>query len=147
MVLLMAARNVLVVPEQCVLLLADLDGAAAELRNQNLVAGLDAERNALAILVVKTGADSEDLALVELLDGAIGKEDASGGLGLGLHALHEDAVEERCEGLDVLEEGLVESIAVSLEVGGRCGFVGAYHDCGCDGGLLMENRWIIIELV
>jgi len=69
----MAARNVLVVPEQCELLLADLDGAAAELGNQDLVASLDAERNALAILVVKTGADSEDLALVELLDGAIGK--------------------------------------------------------------------------
>ena len=37
------------VPEQAVLLLADLDGAAAELGNQDLVAGLDAERNALAL--------------------------------------------------------------------------------------------------
>jgi len=129
----MAARNVLVVPEQCELLLADLDGAAAELGNQDLVASLDAERNALAILVVKTGADSEDLALVELLDGAIGKEDASGGLGLGLHALHEDAVEERCKGLDVLEHGLVESIVVSLAVEGRLGVMMAYHDCGCVG--------------
>jgi len=129
----MVARNVLVVPEQCELLLADLDGAAAELGNQDLVASLDAERNALAILVVKTGADSEDLALVELLDGAIGKEDASGGLGLGLHALHEDAVEERCKGLDVLEHRLVESIVVSLVVGGRLGVMMAYHDCGCVG--------------
>jgi hypothetical protein len=110
-----------VVPEQSKLLLADLDGAAAELRNQNLVAGLDAQRNALAILVVKTGADGEDLALVELLDGAVGEEDASGGLGLGLHALHEDAVEKRCEGLDVLEEGLVGSIGVSLGVADRKG--------------------------
>ena len=118
----MAARNVLVVPEQCVLLLADLDGAAAELGNQDLVAGLDAERNALAVLVVEAGADGEDLALVELLDGAVGEEDAGGGLGLGLHALHEDAVEERCKGLDVLEEGLVGSIVVRLRVGGRCGF-------------------------
>jgi hypothetical protein len=143
----MAVRNVLVVPEQCVLLLANLDGAAAELRNQDLVTGLDAERNALAVLVVEAGANGEDLALVELLDGAVGEEDARGGLGLGLHALHEDAVEERCEGLDVLEEGLVESIVVSLAVGGRCGFVMAYHDCGCVGGLLMENRWIISGLV
>jgi hypothetical protein len=119
----MIARNVLVIPEQSELLLANLDGAAAELRNQNLVAGLDAQRNALAILVVKTGANGEDLALVEFLDGAIGKEDASGGLGLGLHALHEDAVEERCERLDVLEEGLVESIGVSLNV------VGFRDDC------------------
>lgn len=120
---MMAERNVLVVPEQCVLLLADLDGAATELRNQDLVAGLDAERNALAILVVEAGANGEDLALVELLDGAVGEEDASGGLSLGLHALHEDAVEKRCKGLDVLEHGLVESIVVRLEVGGRCRFV------------------------
>jgi hypothetical protein len=115
----MIARNVLVVPEQSELLLANLDGAAAELGNQNLVAGLDAQRYALAILVVKTGADGEDLAFVELLDSAIGKEDASGGLGLGLHALHENAVEKRCEGLDVLEEGLTESIGVSLDVVSR----------------------------
>lgn len=101
------------VPEQSELLLANLDGAAAELRNQNLVAGLDAQRNALAILVVKTGADGEDLALVELLDGAVGEEDASGSLGLGLHALHEDAVEERCEGLDVLEEGLWKALVLA----------------------------------
>jgi hypothetical protein len=111
-----------VIPEQRVLLLSNLDGAAAELRNQNLVAGLDAQRNALAILVVKTGADGEDLALVELLDGAIGKEDASGGLGLGLHALDEDTVEERCEGLDVLEDGLVGNIGVSLGIVDRLGF-------------------------
>lgn len=112
----MLARNVLVVPEQSELLLADLDGAATELGNQDLVAGLDAERDPLAILVVETGADGEDLALVELLDGAIGEEDAGGGLGLGLHALHEDAVEEGSERLDVLEEGLVESIGVSRGV-------------------------------
>jgi hypothetical protein len=128
-----AARNILVVPEQCELLLADLDGAAAELRNQNLVAGLDTQRNALAILVVEARADSKDLALVELLDGAIGEEDASGGLGLGLHALHEDAVEQRCEGLDVLEHGLVRGLLLAWEVMGRFGFMMAYHDCGCVG--------------
>ena len=135
------------VPEQSELLLADLDGAATELGDEDLVTGLDAQRYPLAVLVVEAGADGENLALVELLDGAVGEEDARGGLGLGLHALHEDAVEERCEGLDVLEEGLVESIVVSLAVGGRCGFVMAYHDCGCVGGLLMENRWIISGLV
>lgn len=118
-VFLRLARNVLVVPEQSELLLADLDGAATKLGNQDLVAGLDTQRNPLAILVVETGANSEDLALVELLDGAIGKEDAGGSLGLGLHALHENAVEERCEGLDVLEEGLMESIVVSIGVVGR----------------------------
>lgn len=121
----MLARNILVVPEQSELLLANLDGAATELGNQDLVAGLDAERDPLAILVVEAGADGEDLALVELLDGAIGEEDAGGGLGLGLHALHEDAVEEGSERLDVLEDGLVESIGVSRGVGGRV--------VGCDG--------------
>lgn len=129
----MAARNVLVVPEQCELLLADLDGAATELRNQNLVASLDAQRNALAILVVEAGADGEDLALVELLDGAIGEEDAGGGLGLGLHALHENAVEERCKGLDVLEEGLVEALLSVLMWETACRVMVAYHDCGCVG--------------
>jgi len=106
-------RNVLVVPEQSELLLADLDGAAAELRDEDLVAGLDAQRYPLAVLVVEAGTDGEDLALVQLLDGAVGEEDAGGGLGLGLHALHQNAVEERCEGLDVLEHGLVERHRVS----------------------------------
>jgi hypothetical protein len=102
-----------VVPEQSELLLADLDGAATELGNEDLVTGLDAQRYPLAVLVVEAGADGEDLALVELLDGAVGEEDAGGGLGLGLHALHQNAVEERCEGLDVLEHGLMEGEGVS----------------------------------
>lgn len=102
----MPARNLLVVPEQAVLLLADLDGAAAELRNEDLVTGDDTERYPLAVLVVETGADGEDLALVDVLDGAVGEEDAGCGLGLGLDALDEDAVEERSEALDVLEERL-----------------------------------------
>lgn len=101
------------VPEQSELLLADLDGAAAELRDEDLVTGLDAQRYPLAVLVVEAGADGEDLALVELLDGAVGEEDAGRGLGLGLHALHQNAVEERCEGLDVLEHGLMEEDGVS----------------------------------
>jgi hypothetical protein len=111
-----------VVPEQSELLLADLDGAAAELGNEDLVTGLDAQRYPLAVLVVEAGADSEDLALVELLHGAVGEEDAGGGLGLGLHALHQNAVEERCEGLDVLEDGLVGNIGVSLGIVDRLGF-------------------------
>lgn len=102
----MIARNVLVVPEQAVLLLADLDGAAAELGNEDLVAGLDAKGYPLAFLVLEAGANGENLGLVELLDGAVGEEDAGGGLGLGLDALDENAVKERSEGLDVLEERL-----------------------------------------
>lgn len=101
------------VPEQSELLLADLDGAATELGDEDLVTGLDAQRYPLAVLVVEAGADGENLALVELLDGAVGEEDAGGGLSLGLHALHQNAVEERCEGLDVLEHGLMEGDDVS----------------------------------
>ena len=79
------------VPEQAVLLLADLDGAAAELRNQDLVTGLDADGNAVAGLVECARANGEDLGLVQLLDGGLGQEDAACGLGLGLEALDEHA--------------------------------------------------------
>lgn len=101
------------VPEQSVLILADLDGATAELGDQDLVASGNAHGYPLAVLVLEAGADGEDLALVELLDGAVGEEDAGGGLGLGLHALHQDAVEERGEGLDVLEHGLMERFVLA----------------------------------
>jgi len=101
--LLVDLSKKLVVPEQAVLLLADLDGAAAELGNQDLVTGLDADGNAVAGLVERARADGEDLGLVQLLDGGLGQEDAACGLGLGLEALDEHAVEERGEGADGLE--------------------------------------------
>ena len=94
---------VLVVPEQAQLVLANLDGASAELRDQDLVAGLYAGGNALSILVEGTGADGEDLCFVELLDGRLGEEDAGCGLGFGLDALDEDAVEQRRDALDGLD--------------------------------------------
>lgn len=94
------------VPEKAQLLLANLDGASAELRDQDLVAGLYAGGNALSILVEGTGADGEDLCFVELLDGRLGEEDAGCGLGFGLDALDEDAVEERRNALDGLDCGL-----------------------------------------
>lgn len=77
------------------------------MRNQNLVAGSDTHREALAILVKGTGANSEDLGLVLLLDAALRKEDAGGGLSLGLDALDQDAVQEGSEVLDVAEERLL----------------------------------------
>lgn len=82
------------------------------LGNQNLVTGLHADGNPLSLPVVSARANSEDLGLVELLDGALGEEDAAGRLGLGLDALDKDAVEEGREGLDGL---------------------------GCDGGLERER--------
>ena len=95
--------NILVVPEKAQLLFADLDGASAELRDQDLVARLYAGGDALSIFVEHAGANGEDLGLVQLLDSGLGQEDAGCGLGLGLETLHQDAVEEGCEGADGLE--------------------------------------------
>lgn len=64
------------------------------LRNQNFVASLDRHLDAAAVPVEGAGSRGDDLGLVELLDAALGQEDAAGRLGLGLDALHEDAVEE-----------------------------------------------------
>lgn len=90
------------IAEERVLVLANLDGRATELGDQDLVAGLDGGSNALAIAVKGTGANGENLGLVELLDGRLGEEDATGGLGLGLDALDQDAVEQGSERLDGL---------------------------------------------
>lgn len=83
------------------------------LRNQNLVTRRDTHGNSLAIFANSTGADSEDLGLILLLDAALGEEDAGGGLGLGLDALDQDAVEEGREALDVAEDGLDVGNSVS----------------------------------
>lgn len=99
----MQGFHLLIVTEKRVLFLSNLDRAAAELRNQNLVARRNAHGDSLALLVETTGSNSEDLSLVELLDGALGQEDARGGLGVGLDALDENAVEERGESLDAAE--------------------------------------------
>lgn len=85
-------------------------------RNQNLVASGNAHGETLAILVEGTGANSEDLGLVELLDTALREEDTGGGLGLGLDALDQDAVQEGGKSLDVtdgrlLTLGLVQCLA------------------------------------
>jgi hypothetical protein len=82
------------------LLLANLDRRTAVLRNQNPIAGRHTHGQALAILVESTGSDGEDLALVQLLDRGLGEEDAAGGLGLGLDALDEHAVQQGDQVLD-----------------------------------------------
>jgi hypothetical protein len=103
------------VPEQMELLLSDLDGAAAILRNQDLVAFLHAHGHSLSILVKPAGADSQDFGLVEFLHRAFGEEDATGGAALGLDSLNQDAVQERDEGADGLEGGCLITNRVSLE--------------------------------
>lgn len=132
--------NLLAVPEQSVLVLANLDGGAAKLDtttsatgsptpdsglpfskknpaifrmgpgspyrgDQHPVASLHAHGQPLALLVQGAGADGEDLALVELLDARLGQEDAGRGLGLGLDALDQDAVQEGHERLDGSDGG------------------------------------------
>lgn len=128
------AHDLLGIPEQRVLLVADFEWAATilrdristylrcdparwclptDLRNQNLVADRNAWRYPVAVLVQTTGADSQDACLIQLLDGAFGEEDAARGLGLGLDPLHEDAIEERRNGLDGLECGRLRGPCVS----------------------------------
>lgn len=70
--------------------------------DQDLVAGLDGRCNALSISVKSAGSNSQHLGLVQLLDGGFGEEDTAGGLGLGLDALDQDAVEKGGERLDGL---------------------------------------------
>lgn len=85
----------------------------AYLGDQNTVTRVDTHRNALAVTVNSTRSNSENLSLVLLLDGALGKEDTGGGFGLGLNALDEDAVQEGSKVLDVAEERLKGAIHVS----------------------------------
>lgn len=105
-----ALGNVLAVAEQVELLLADLDRAAAVLRDQHLVAGRNTHGRPLAVLVEVARPDRQDAALVEVLDTRFGKEDAAGRLGLGLGALHQDAVQEGDERLDRADAGLLGEV-------------------------------------
>lgn len=109
-------NNLLGIPEEMVLLIANLDRRATILRDQHAVAGLDTHGHALALLVEETGSDGEDLALVQLLDAGLREEDAAGGLGLGLNALHEDAVQQGDEVLDRSESGRLELVSLSANV-------------------------------
>lgn len=87
-------------------------GIETYLRNQDLVAGADTHGDTVAVLGEETGANSEDLGLILLLDAALGEEDAGGGLGLGLDALDQDAVKEGSKALDVAEDRLLRSKSV-----------------------------------
>lgn len=88
------------------------DSSATYLRNQDLVTSVDAHGEALAFFVKETGANSENLGLVLLLDAALREEDAGGGLGLRLDALDQDAVQEGSEALDVAEDRLLTRMSV-----------------------------------
>lgn len=116
--------NILVIPEEMVLLLSDLDGATtilhkavslvspshptcieAYLRNQHLITSLDTHRYPLSIFIESAGSDGKNIGLVEFLDTAFGQEDAAGGAGFGFDSLYEHAVQEWDERLDGLQSG------------------------------------------
>ena len=75
------------------------------LGDQDTVTGANAHGDTLALAAKGAGADGEDLGLVELLDAGLGQEDAAGGLGLGLDALHQHPVQERDQRLDRADGG------------------------------------------
>src|SRR5690606_5301084 len=79
------------------LLAVDLDLGAAPLAEQHLVTLLEIERHELAALVARARTDGEDLALLRLLGGGVGDDDAAGGLRLAVEALDQDAVMEWTE--------------------------------------------------
>lgn len=86
--------NLLAIPEKLILLLPSLNRATSKLRNQHPVTNSNPHRQAVTLLVERTRSHGQDLGLVELLDRRLGQEDASRGLGLGLDALDEHAVQK-----------------------------------------------------
>src|SRR6185503_973256 len=75
----------------------ELDFGARPLAEQHPVAGLEVERNQLAGLVARTGANGNDLALLRLLLGGVRDDDAAGRLLLGGDAANHDTVVQRTE--------------------------------------------------
>src|ERR1700710_144667 len=84
--------------EDEVLLAGVLDLGAAVLAVDDLVADLDVERHALAVVVDPTRADREDLALLGLLLRGVRDDQAGGRRLLGLEGLDDDPVLERLDG-------------------------------------------------
>src|SRR5215210_5240328 len=79
------------------LLAVELDLGARPLAEQDAVAGLHVERAQLALVVQRAGADGDDFALLRLLLGGIGDDDAARGLLLRRHAADENAVMQGTE--------------------------------------------------
>src|SRR5262249_6628770 len=80
-----------------VLLTVELDLLAGILAEQDSVAGLHIERDALAVILRLAVADSDDLALLRLLLGGVRDDDAPHLLFAFLDALDNDAVVQRSD--------------------------------------------------
>jgi len=75
----------------------DLDLGAAPLAEEDAVAGLDVERDAFAVVLRLAVPGGDDLALLRLLLGGVGNDDATSGLRLGIDSLDDNAVVKRSE--------------------------------------------------
>src|SRR5215471_16447382 len=75
----------------------DLDLGARPFTEQHPIAGLDVDGNELAGFVASSRANRNDLALLRLLLGGVGNNDAAGALLLGFDALDDHAVVKRTE--------------------------------------------------
>lgn len=71
------------------------------LGNQDLITARDAHGNLISISVKAARANGKNGGLVDVLDGALGQENAAGGLGFGLDALNQNTVQKGNEVLDV----------------------------------------------
>src|SRR5918997_2673754 len=79
------------------LLVVELDLGARPLAEQDAVAGLDVERAQLALVVQRAGADRDHLALLRLLLGGVGDDDAARRLLLRRDPADENAVVQGTE--------------------------------------------------
>src|SRR6202167_5408659 len=75
----------------------ELDLGARPFAEQHAVAGLEADRNDLAILVTAAGAYRDHFALLRLLLDGVGNDGATLGLGLGVDTLDDHPVMQRSE--------------------------------------------------
>src|SRR6266567_1579316 len=75
----------------------DFDLGARPFAEQDAVADLDVDRDQLAGLVAAAGANGDDPALLRLLLGGVGNDDATSGLRLGIDSLDDNAVVKRSE--------------------------------------------------
>src|SRR5215207_749926 len=98
----------------------DGDLGAAVLGVQDGLADGDVEGDQLAgVLGALAGADGEDLALLRLLLGGVGDDEAGGGRLLGLVGLYDDAIIERLQGHGQASIGSGGSETEALALG-RC---------------------------
>src|SRR5882762_2833827 len=87
----------------------DLDGLSAVLAEQDAIAHLDVQDDKIALLVALARADGQHFALVRLLGGVVGNDDARGGFGFLLQALDDHAIVQRTKfhGISLSQNGIL----------------------------------------